>query len=191
MIARFVGLRFRIRVNSRARPFVQTRPSESVYRLTAFSNDRPTRLYSIRKWNCTGVARSFIHLPKPHHCSVLSHFFLYLSHFRAYSISLSLCFSDFSLLFFPPPPFKIHRCTSRYVPRWRVNTIPRRLKCRGISSASERMRFFVRYLILFFFPVILVSLSRFPTFFKRIVCCISLSVVFLVTNSLCHVIWKD
>lgn len=29
--------------------------------------------------------------------------------------------------------------------------MPRRLKCRGISSARERMRFFVRYLILSFF----------------------------------------
>lgn len=152
MISRFVGLRFRIRVDLRTRPF-EMRPSESVYRPTAFSDDRPARLYSIRKWNCTRVARSFIHLPKPHRCPCVVLFFtLSISLSRLSSLSFPLCFPNFSLPFFLFFSFfffyfpsllhsQVHTCTSWYGPRWRVNTMPRRLKRRGISLASERMRF--------------------------------------------------
>lgn len=110
--------------------------------------------------------------------SVVPFFSLSISLTRLfYPPFLSVFFRFFTPLLFFPPPFKIHRCTSRYVPRWRVNTMPRRLKCRGISSARKRMRFFVRYLILFFSLVILLSLPppppslslslpRFPIFFQ-------------------------
>lgn len=95
--------------------------------------------------------------------SVVPFFSLSISLTRLfYPPFLSVFFRFFTPLLFFPPPFKIHRCTSRYVPRWRVNTMPRRLKCRGISSARKRMRFFVRYLILFFSPVILLSLPPPP-----------------------------